>query len=300
MRIEEYKTHLQEHEKLSPSSITEHINNMKRFDIWSKEQQYINIDNLTYLELLNFVKHQKEKNIKVQTIKLRLNSISKYYEYLKHIGIIDKNPTKKIRLKGEQKNITQNVFTYTELEQLYNDYINLKSVNQSVINQRNKVLAGLMLWQGANSGELEKMTREHLNLEQGTVYIPKSRRGAGRELKLLPNQIVQLYKYLYETLPILLKIKQQQANATINSNYLFHVNVCNTLHTIVEELKGINQKVHNASQLRTSMIIHWIKVYGKRQAQYMAGHKYISSTEKIELQEIDSLTDTLLKHHPFN
>ena len=76
-------------------------------------------------------------------------------------------------------------------------------------------------------------------------------------------------------------------------------NVNNHIYYILEELKGINQKINNASQLRASMIIHWIKVHGKRQAQYMAGHKYISSTEKFELQEIDSLTDTLLKHHPF-
>jgi integrase/recombinase XerD len=31
----------------------------------------------------------------------------------------------------------------------------------------------------------------------------------------------------------------------------------------------------------------------------MAGHKYISSTEKYEQQEIDSLKDVLSKHHPF-
>jgi site-specific recombinase XerD len=33
--------------------------------------------------------------------------------------------------------------------------------------------------------------------------------------------------------------------------------------------------------------------------QYMAGHKYIGSTEMYEVQEMESLTDALSKHHPF-
>ncbi len=73
----------------------------------------------------------------------------------------------------------------------------------------------------------------------------------------------------------------------------------NTCFRIIQELKGINPRVHNHAQLRSSLIIHWIRAYGKRQAQVMAGHKYIFSTERFEQQEIDSLSNTLLKHHPF-
>ena len=294
MKLEGYSNYLQT-EKLSPSSINEHINNMKRFHTWALEQHYISIDNLTYLELLNFIKQQKTNNMKVQTIKLRLNSISKYYEYLKHIDIIDKNPTKKIKLKGELKTITQNVFTYIELEQLYHDYLALKTEttnnpNTPFVKQRNNVLAGLMIWQGVVSGEIEKLTLEHVNVNEGMVHIPKLRRGASRDLKLYPHQILQLYQYINES--------RNKLNP--KENELIPGLVHNHVQRILQQLKGINQKVHNASQLRTSMIIHWIKVYGKRQAQYMAGHKNIHSTEKFELQEIDSLTDTLLKHHPFS
>ena len=31
----------------------------------------------------------------------------------------------------------------------------------------------------------------------------------------------------------------------------------------------------------------------------MAGHRYISSMQYYEVQELDSLTDMLTKHHPF-
>lgn len=37
----------------------------------------------------------------------------------------------------------------------------------------------------------------------------------------------------------------------------------------------------------------------QKQVQYMAGHKYISSTEKYAAQEVEDLQDALAKHHPF-
>jgi len=37
----------------------------------------------------------------------------------------------------------------------------------------------------------------------------------------------------------------------------------------------------------------------KLEVQCMAGHKYISSTEKYAAREMGSLTDQLVKHHPF-
>ncbi|MCZ8284040.1 MAG: site-specific integrase [Bacteroidia bacterium] len=298
MKTEGY-THYLQSEKLGENSIREHLINMERFCKWAAQQQFKEIDHITYTELLEYVKHEKEKGLKVQTIKLRLNSLHKYYEYLKHIGLIEKNPTKKIKLKGELKTITQNVLSYTELEQLYNDYHSqeIKASRNKLspyTKQKNVVLLGLMIWQGAVSGEIEKLTVEHVNLNQGTIYIPRQGRGASRELKLFPNQVLQLYKYIHEARP---KLISPSGGVGVG---LIPGNINNHLFDLMQELKGLNQKIHNASQLRTSIIIHWLKVHGKRQAQYMAGHKYISSTERFELQEIDSLTDTLLKHHPFS
>lgn len=295
IKTEAFIKHLQEQEKLSDRSISEHLLNLNRFTAWAKLQHYTSIEHITYLELLSYVHYEKEKGLKVQTVKLRLNSINKYYEYLKHIGLIEKNPTRKIKLKGELKTITQNVLSYTELEQLYTDYLKLeeKQSNNKLtpyVKQRNNSIVGLMIWQGAVSGEIEKIQLEHVNLDNGTIYIPKSKRGASRELKLFNNQILQLYKYINEARPKLNPKQDELIPGNVNAHQYY----------LLEELKGINQKVKNASQLRASMIIHWIKVHGKRQAQYMAGHKYISSTEKFELQEIDSLTDTLLRHHPFS
>jgi IS1 family transposase len=51
--------------------------------------------------------------------------------------------------------------------------------------------------------------------------------------------------------------------------------------------------------IRVSVILNWLRQHNKRQVQYMAGHKYIHSTEMYEVQELESLTDALTKYHPF-
>jgi integrase/recombinase XerD len=67
----------------------------------------------------------------------------------------------------------------------------------------------------------------------------------------------------------------------------------------VLELHAINPSIANALHIRGSVIINWLKQHNKRQVQYMAGHKYISSTEAYAIQEIGTLQDELSKHHPF-
>ncbi|MBK7883878.1 MAG: integrase [Chitinophagaceae bacterium] len=68
---------------------------------------------------------------------------------------------------------------------------------------------------------------------------------------------------------------------------------------VVQELRGINTQIKNAQHIRASVILHWLKQHNKRQVQYMAGHRYIDSTEKYALQQMDTLTDALTKYHPF-
>lgn len=67
----------------------------------------------------------------------------------------------------------------------------------------------------------------------------------------------------------------------------------------MEEIRGLNPVVTNALHLRGSIILAWLKLYSKRQVQYMAGHKYTSSTEKYAVQEIEDLQEAMAKCHPF-
>jgi transposase len=80
---------------------------------------------------------------------------------------------------------------------------------------------------------------------------------------------------------------------------LFPGSMRNIILQLVDELQGINPVITNVLHIRGSVIINWLKQYNKRQVQYMAGHKYISSTEVYAVQELETLQDELGKHHPF-
>ena len=61
---------------------------------------------------------------------------------------------------------------------------------------------------------------------------------------------------------------------------------------------SIPLEIRNAKQIRSSVITHWLKNHNLRQVQYMAGHKYVSSTERYQMNNLDKLQGQLEKYHP--
>jgi len=68
---------------------------------------------------------------------------------------------------------------------------------------------------------------------------------------------------------------------------------------LLKHLRRINPAVKNLDQLRASVITHWVKVYDLRKAQYMAGHRWVGSTEAYKEQLLDELQADVKKFHPF-
>lgn len=268
---------------LAPRTIQGNIKDLEYFNEWAMQANYTDITHINYNELLKYVQQLKDRSLTVQTINIRIGSISKYYEHLKEEGTIEKNPAKHLRIKGEVQRVTENPLNYTELETLYEQYA-VYSKDKSY-HTRNMVLLGLMIWQGVHSGELRKMELSHIHLNDGKIYIPGTKRSNGRALKLEAKQIITLHNYI-NTLPA-------------NQEKLFTITMNNAIADLMKELKGINPMLKNAQHIRASVILHWIKMYDLRKVQVMAGHRYISTTQSYEVQELESLTDMLTKHHPF-
>lgn len=104
-----------------------------------------------------------------------------------------------------------------------------------------------------------------------------------------PLQILPIHQYLEEV-----RSSLNPANDVLIPGSVFDI-----VNDLMESLRGINPLIKNAMHIRSSVILHWLKHHNKRQVQYMAGHRYVSSLEKYTQQDIDSLTDGLAKHHPF-
>jgi site-specific recombinase XerD len=295
--LQAFENYLLEQEKYRQSTISSHLQNINRFLEWIMQSNLQEAENVQYSDLLDYVQQEKERQIDTATINLRLTSISKYFEFLKQENLITRNPARTLRIKGKLKTIIQQPLKYADLERLYNDYKALiKEVpthiqeKSTLAHQRNIIIVGLLIWQGLHSGELEKLEINHINLNEGIIYIPSTARSNSRELKLSTQQILTLHTYIHGG---------TRDKFIYKSEFLFAGNLHNIINLLLEELKGINLQIKNAQHIRASVILHWLRQHNKRQVQYMAGHKYIGSTEMYEVQEMESLTDALSKHHPF-
>lgn len=290
--IEKFKEYLQQR-RYRESTVNGHLQNVGYFIQWIESNRLHEAENVQYNDLLNYVQYEQKKN--KDAINLRISSISKYFEFLKQEGTVNRNPARTLRIKGKVKTVIQNPLKYDELLNLYNSYkaLQKQSLHQNktdLAHQRNIIITGLLIWQGLHSGELEKLEVSHINLNEGIIYIPSTARSNSRELKLSTQQILTLHTYIHGGTREKLNPKADE---------LLPGNLHNLVNLLTEELKGINPTIKNALHIRASVILHWLRQHNKRQVQYMAGHKYINSTEMYKVQELETLTDALSKHHPF-
>jgi integrase/recombinase XerD len=207
---------------------------------------------------------------------------------VKEEGLIETNPAKRILVKGETHTIVHNALSPQELNQLYQSYRNyLESAGKATTFSgiRDMVIVGLLLFQGVHKGELEKMQTGHVKLDAGTIHIPKTSRSNGRSLALNTVQIITLHQYI--------------AQLPKNQTLLLTCSMHNKLFQLSAELKALYPAMKNLRHIRASVIMNWIKQYDKRQVQYLIGHKWISSTESYEIQDIEELSQLLKQYHPF-
>jgi len=97
-----FKQYLQDELKLRPFTVEGHYNNVIRLLQWVVKSE-INPLTIGYNDLLAYIQYEKQNGILPITINLRLGSITHYFEYLKQLGEVDKNPAKAIRVKGVVK-----------------------------------------------------------------------------------------------------------------------------------------------------------------------------------------------------
>ena len=269
--------------------------NVERFINWFGTAEKHELIQLTVPKLVEYINLLQKQEITPQVINQRLRSVNKYYDFLKSEGH-QVAELENIRVKGTAQKVIIDPLEYSDLEMLYNDYStyrksrleehgkNFYNYNQASLTRQ--LIVGFLVFQGLRSHELKGLEKNHINDENGTIYIAASRRSGSRELKLLANQMRPLFKYL-DTLPG-------------DQDHLFSNDIDNQLFHLLQELRGLNHKVQNATHIRASVILHWLQLHGKRQTQYMIGHKWISSTEYYQLQDLEALRDQLNTYHPLN
>jgi integrase/recombinase XerD len=269
-------------------TIRQKLNYTGYFLIWM-EKEGLQEPGTTYNDLLVFIDCCRMENKSKKHINTMLRSIRNYYDYLKSTGEAIINPAANLYLKGVRHKLPHDIISFESLSQLYQSYPVID--NRS---KRNRIILGILIYQGITTDELMRLTTADVKLQEGKVFIPGSKHSNSRNLELKSFQVLELHEYFTRIRPGLITRPTDQLFISMEGC----LNMKNSLHHLFRALKRKNPGIKNAKQIRASVITAWLKVHNLRQVQYMAGHRYVSSTERYQLNNLEGLKDQVEKYHP--
>lgn len=274
---------------------------------WAERQNIPAPSEISYNDLLVYVQSCQQRGVSQKAIAHYITDVRKLFDFLITEGLAKVNPASFIKLRGIKRSVRHQLLSPEQLQRLYRQYPiridhepgkNLPPQQQNLLSRRrNKVIVGLLVNQGLRVEEIKSLKVQDLHLREGRITIHHQRRTAERTLELEAGQVYELMDYLADTRKQML---QQHEGSTddlfIQRREAIHFYGVTAL--ILKHLRRIDQTVKNLDQVRASVITHWVKTYGLRKAQYLAGHRYVSTTESYKEQLLDELQDDVKKFHP--
>lgn len=269
----------------------------ERFRLWA-EHENIPTDNIAYADVMAYIQTLNKQGVKQKTQNTYVAAIKRYIDHLVELCIMPSNPTEHIKLQGtNQRNLYQ-VLNLEELEKLYYGYPQSHEVRmQQLAIKQNKIIVGLLVWQGLRTEDLCRLTITDSKLREGKIFIPGGRKTEQRTLELKSHQVIEMMDFIHETR----KEIMQRTNAETQQLFIGLAGsptMYGIMKSITHQLKKQQPKVKNTKQIRASVITLWLKQYNLRKVQYMAGHRYVSSTEKFKINDLEGLQEEVNKFHP--
>lgn len=296
--MKNYQTYLKQLRK-SQKTVEAYSINIEKLQKWCASKQ-IETETINYKQLLKYVATLKANN-QASTINNHLTAIRHYLNHLIEQGYRIENIAEGMTIRGGTKKVLQNLLDADELEDLYYSYETNTHKKENfyfeATAKRNKVIVGLLVYQGLVSNNFNRLKVDDINLQRGTIYVASTLRNAPRKIQLKPWQILQLKEYIEEILPIIRK------HINVYDERLFPLNTLQfsvLLFPIFNKLKSYNRKVTNNSHLRASVIVNWLKQYNIREVQEMAGHRHICSTESYKQDNLENLQKIIKAFHPLS
>ncbi len=269
-------------------TIDSYVSGARGFLSWL-EKEKLALEKVSYAELLKWVGHEQGRGLASRTINHNIRAINKLYTSQEL-----SSPGMELRIRGEQHKLLSeggHILSAEELNELYEKY-GLGGLS----GKRNKAILGIVIYQALRRGELQKLRIEDLDLEKGLLRIPETPIGATRILDLTAVQLPALQDYIYQIRPLINLLESDRLFMSMGTGS----KLSNSLSYLSKELKKINSKVKTLTQLRQSRITIWLQQNDIRQVQYMAGHRYVSATQRYQANDLESLQERIEEVHPLN
>lgn len=223
-----------------------------------------------------------------------LATIKQYYDYLIAVGRRNDHPCRNFHIRTLRNTsvVHNDLFTSEELELLMDRkdrYPNLKLKNQVVIS--------LLIYQGLTSGEIVNLKVQHVDLDEGKVFVKESRDLARRHLELTAKQYRIFDRYINESRKELIRTDSDK----LVIGKLGTPTSISEVGYLVEQFKPLFPGRNlNPSTIRQSVIANWLneKKYPLETVQLMAGHRWMSTTVRYRQTVNDEKRILINKFHP--
>lgn len=223
-----------------------------------------------------------------------LSAMKRYYDYLIDAGIRNDHPCKSIYIKGKRnKNVIySDLFSSEELEQLL-----YREERYEILKWKNQAIISLLIYQGLAAGEIARMKVNHIDLDSGKVFVKQSRDLTKRYLDLQPKQYQIFDRYFRESRERLLKEDSDSLFIGMRGNPI----TTGEVSYLVEQFKLVfpTRKL-NPVTIRQSVIANWLneRKLPLEEVQLMAGHRWISSTERYRSSSLEEKRSFIQRFHP--
>ncbi len=185
-------------------SIANRLKTINLYQQWT-EKENLEIEQVTYNDLLLFMKYSQQIGRTQKTINHYLVVVRHFYDHLTESGKIAVNPATGIEVKGVKRKVLYHILEAHELNQHYNQFTgeNLKGI-------RDKVMLGLLVYQGLQTSELARLEVKDIKLREGKIDVAGSVNSNGRTLKLESHQMMDMYDYVLQTRPKIIGASKQE------------------------------------------------------------------------------------------
>jgi len=275
--------------KFTPATVKTYVVYLKYFTGWLETENLI-AGEITYTDVLEFIRRLNQEGRSKRTVNHLLGIVRHYFNYLITENKRNDNPAAGVFIKGLVRKLPTGLLTMEELEELFKQYNIQLGVERS-----KKIMFALMVYQGVSVGELMRIETGDIKLKEGKIKIKGTKKTNERLLNLNAGQMTELQQYLNEN-----KFKEGCLFTETTKSKTSKRNINNRIKYLFIQLKKLNPKVINAKQIRSSVITQWLRQNNLRQVQYMAGHKYVSSTERYQVNNLDDLKNEIGQHHPMS
>lgn len=276
MNFKQYLTQIH-----TPQTVNSYLRAVNHFLQHSKSKEHsIYADVLEYLAELNTQSNRT------------LSAIKKYFDYLVETEQRADHPCKHLTIKRKTIPIQfQNLFTTEELEQLLE-----RESRYQALENRNKVIISLLIYQGLSPANIINLRLKDIDLDKGIIYIQATPKLTRRSLELKSKQTLLFYRYINED-----RAKFNPKTAQLFIGKLGTEITVDTLNRMLRPLKNYYKNRNlNAQTIRQSVIANWINSQNIsiEDVQLLAGHKWLSTTEKYKRQDNKKSVEMINKFFP--